>query len=132
MAKILVIDDSVSLLELFSHMLTALGHEVVATASAREGIEILRDRPFDLLLTDIFMPDQDGLETIQQARRLKPGVKIIAMSSKTGPMDMLPAAKAFGAALTLHKPFSVPALKEAILLVLGGETAAAAQPKATR
>ena len=78
------------------------------------------------------MPEQDGLETIQQARRLKPWVKIIAMSSKTGTMNMLPAAKAFGAALTLHKPFSMPVLREAILQVLGGEPAAAARPKATR
>jgi CheY-like chemotaxis protein len=132
MATILVIDDSVSLLEMFRHMLTALGHEVVATESSKEGIEILRNRPVDLLLTDIFMPDQDGLETIQMARRIKPGVGIIAMSSKTGAMDMLPAARAFGAALSLHKPFSVAALRDAVRQVLDAGSPTSVPPEAKR
>jgi DNA-binding NtrC family response regulator len=118
MAKILVIDDSDSIRELVLLVLTRDGHEVVGTSCGRECIAHLQRHPVDLLITDIFMPEVDGLEIILQAKKLKPEVRVIAMSSKTGKMDMLPAAKAFGASLTLHKPFSLAALSEAVRSVL--------------
>jgi DNA-binding NtrC family response regulator len=114
MAKILVLDDSRSILDMVVQMLKRAGHDVRPSTTAKEAFEVLQSEPVDLLITDIYMPDVDGLEVILKARRLHPRLKFIAMSSMRGPMNMLGAAKAFGAAVTLPKPFSMAALYAAV------------------
>ena len=68
----------------------------------------------DLIVTDIYMPDKDGLEVIAEARRVCPGVPVIAVSSFTGARDMLRTAKLLGAICTLQKPFTDQNLLQAV------------------
>ena len=122
MAKIFVLDDSRSVLEMVVQMLKKAGYEVLSSSSGKELFKTLRRQHVDLLITDIYMPIEDGLEVLVKARREHPGVKFIAMSSMTGPMNMLPVAKLLGAAVTLQKPFTEEALITAVAKVLGPET----------
>lgn len=126
MAKIFVLDDSRSVLEMVVQMLKNAGHEVLSSSSGKELFKTLQQQPVDLVVTDIFMPDQDGLEVVFKTRRQYAGVKIIAMSFMTGPMNMLPAAKLLGAGAILQKPFTEEALLAAVAKVLGPETKAPA------
>jgi DNA-binding NtrC family response regulator len=123
MARILVIDDSVSVLELVASILGQAGHEVIAADSGKRGAAILASEPLDLVITDIYMPDQDGLEVIRKVRRMRPGLRVLAMSSATGKYEILPVAKALGAAGTLLKPFAVGQLLDAVDTCLEGPAA---------
>jgi len=106
MGRILVIDDE----ELVRHMLRAMlehaGHEVEEAADGEEGVRLYRERPSDLIVTDIVMPEKEGLEVIQELRRDFPGVKIIAISGggMISPMSYLSLAKKFGAQRAFFKP----------------------------
>jgi DNA-binding response OmpR family regulator len=113
-ARILLIDDSVSTLELVECILSQAGHEVITSQSGVRGAAIVAREPLDLLITDIYMPEKDGLEVLRGARRSCPGLRVIAMSAVTGKHDMLRVAKALGARLTLRKPFSTAQLLEAV------------------
>jgi len=77
MAKIVVIDDEPAMLRVTCRTLQAAGHTVIAFANGRGGIEHFKKETADLLLTDIFMPEMEGLETIQTAHRLRPEMPII-------------------------------------------------------
>jgi CheY-like chemotaxis protein len=71
-----------------------------------------------LCITDIFMPEADGIETIRSARRAGILPRVIAISSKDSIMNLLPAAKMLGAMRTLQKPFTAPLLLETVAAVL--------------
>jgi len=90
-----------------SRALQRAGHTVVEAEDGRAGARLYREQGADLIITDIFMPERDGLETIRELRREFPGVKIVAVSGgdRTGKMDLREGARAFGAARTLRKPF---------------------------
>ena len=87
-------------------MLERAGYDVVEAASGREGLQQYQATAIDLIITDILMPDQDGLETILELRRLAPEAKIIAISGggQSGLLDLLPVAAKLGAQWTLWKP----------------------------
>jgi CheY-like chemotaxis protein len=121
-ARILVIDDSASVLELAGQILRQAGHEVVTAESGRRGESILASQPLDLVITDIYMPEEDGLEVIRKARRTCPGLRVLAMSVVTGKHGMLHVAKALGAAGTLLKPFAAGDLLDAVEGCLEGPT----------
>jgi DNA-binding response OmpR family regulator len=74
---------------------------------------------FDLIVTDIYMPDGDGLEVIRDLRRVRPNIPFIAMSGMTGQRDMLKVAKYLGASQTLLKPFSAGDLLAAVEAAIG-------------
>jgi DNA-binding NtrC family response regulator len=118
MATVLVIDDSHGMLALLEQFLANAGHRVLTASDGKRGIEILKTSPVDLVVTDMYMPEQDGMEVIQEARKVRPGVPIIVMSSKQGRLNMFNAARALGAAITLQKPFSAPDLIEAVNTLL--------------
>jgi CheY-like chemotaxis protein len=106
MAKLLVIDDDPAMRRTVSRALKGAGHSVTVCENGRAAIRrIEKDAP-DLLITDIFMPEMEGLETIREVRRLRPELPIIAMSgfSFEG-RDYLGAAEEFGAAASIRKPF---------------------------
>ena len=106
MSKILVIDDEPDIRAIMCSALEAAGHEVMAFAEGGGAIEHVREEPVDLLITDIFMPDVEGLETIREIRRLRPDMPIIAISGiDIEGADYLGVASKFGAAATLRKPF---------------------------
>ena len=108
MPRILVVDDNASIREAVCEMLEATGYQTVAAENGRLAATIHRTTPVDLLITDLFMPDTDGLEIIYQFRHDFPHVKIIAMSGggSRGLVELLTVAKKMGAQRTFMKPFA--------------------------
>ena len=104
---VLVIEDHEGLGKTIEAVVAAAGHTVVRASNGRKGVKLFTQDRFDLVITDILMPVQEGLETIRQLRTIKPDLKIIAVSGsgRSQGMDFLPAASAFGAVATLQKPF---------------------------
>jgi len=80
MARILVIDDDDQILRTLHQVLEMEGHEVVDTSNGKEGIKFFRENGADLIITDIVMPEKEGLETIMELRRDFPDIKVIAIS----------------------------------------------------
>ena|SRR5689334_8218427 len=116
MTRILVIDDNEDFAELIRHSLLAEGFAVSIALDGRIGLEIQRHQPADIIVTDIFMPRQDGVETIAVLRTEFPGVKIIAMTGRESltDYDALHVADELGAARTFKKPFDIPDLVAAV------------------
>lgn len=105
--KILVVDDNADVLESLTLVLEGAGHETLSATDARQALLINHDRPADLLITDIFMPGADGLETIVAFRDKWPGLKILAMSGggQRAKRDYLQVAAEVGADMVIRKPF---------------------------
>ncbi|HVL34618.1 MAG TPA: response regulator [Burkholderiales bacterium] len=105
--RVLVVDDNADVLLSINALLEGAGYESETASDARRAIEIHRRRPADVVITDIFMPDQDGLETIVKFRTEWPGVKIVAMSGggDIAKQDYLQVAQHAGADAMLRKPF---------------------------
>lgn len=116
MAAILVIDDEPLVCEMLYEVLTGAGHEVAVAADGSKAIKLMQKRPVDLVITDIFMPEKDGLATIEELRRTHPDAKIIAISggSRIREADVLKWAAELGAAYTFQKPLAWPELLAAI------------------
>ncbi len=120
MARILVVDDDDSIREMLRAMLERDGHEVVDASNGVEAIALYRLTQVDVVITNILMPEKEGLETIRELREEFPDVKIIAMSGggQLGTVSYLEVARAFGAIDTLPKPIERTRLREAIALAL--------------
>jgi CheY-like chemotaxis protein len=116
MIQVLIIDDEEAVRDTVRQILERAGYEVTEAADGRKGIVQLRQQPVDLVITDILMPGQEGIETIRILRKEFPQVKILAISGggKNGTLDVLPAAQAFGAHCTVAKPFERKELLEAV------------------
>jgi CheY-like chemotaxis protein len=106
MATILVIDDDADTRALLEETLRSAGYETVLAADGKEGLDQFRTKPMDLVITDLFMPNQEGLETIRQLHRHFPTVPIIAISGNPLATAMLSVAIKVGAVAVLQKPFS--------------------------
>ena len=121
MAKILIIDDEEQVRLYLRRILEPEGHEVVEAPDGKVGLQLYREEPVDLIITDVFMPEKEGLEIIRELRSEYPEVKIIAISGggRTGNLDFLPLAKTFGALRTLAKPFDRQEMLDAVQEVLG-------------
>jgi DNA-binding response OmpR family regulator len=106
-AHILVVDDEDLMQQMLRDIIQDAGHEVSVASDGREGLAVLEEKPADLVITDILMPEQDGLELIRILHRHHPEVKIIAISGGgiTVKLNFLPEAEELGAHDTLHKPF---------------------------
>src|SRR4051794_38498031 len=98
-ARILVIEDEPALRTLLVGLLTQAGHVVLLAADGREGSATLERQPVDLVITDVFMPNQDGIETITNIRRSNATLPIIAMTGSQyfEPEHFLRLAKVLGA-----------------------------------
>ena len=120
MARILVIDDEKSIRMLLRKVLERAGHQVTEASDGEEGIALYRQAPADLVITDVFMPKKDGVETIADLRRDDPEVKIIAMTAhgEREGYNFLRVAEALGAAHTLGKPFAVDDVLNAVKTLL--------------
>lgn len=121
MSAILLIDDDDLLRRMLAITLTKMGHQVTEAPNGREALRLFAAEPPDVVLTDMVMPDKEGVEVIGELRRLQPDLKIIAMSGggRGDAFDYLKIARLMGAASTLQKPFSNEALATAIATVLG-------------
>lgn len=120
--RILLVDDDDLSRGTIHQMLERAGHGVTSTASGSEALQLFRaDRP-DLVITDLIMPDTDGLELIQELRKIDGQVRILAISGggRVNANEYLTVARKFGAAGILAKPFSNQELKDAIANLGGG------------
>jgi CheY-like chemotaxis protein len=118
MAHILVIDDDAAVRQAMRRMLIDAGHSVVEADNGATGIAQVTQGAIDVVLTDIIMPGTEGVETIQQIRRLRPDMKIIAMSGSYSSDAYLSAAAKLGAHAVLKKPFRTAELRDTINQVL--------------
>ena len=120
MTRILVIDDNEDFRNLAKHWLEDAGFSV-SVADGRIALELQREQPADVIVTDIFMPDQDGIETISALRKEFPRTQIIAMTGHepVTNYDVLGIAKQLGAARTFKKPFHLDDLVAAVRSLTG-------------
>jgi CheY-like chemotaxis protein len=122
MARVLVIDDDPEIREVLGQALTSVGHSVFLAADGREGVNQCCATPVDVVITDLFMPNRDGLETIVELRREFPRIAIIAMSGATAATTTLSIARRLGAVAVLEKPFPPDQLLAAVQNVLHPES----------
>jgi DNA-binding response OmpR family regulator len=101
--KILVIDDDVLLLRTITRILLADGHEILTASEGERGMTLFRQHQPDMVITDIVMPNQEGLETILTLRRDETPLKILAMSGTDA--HLLETARLIGADAIIEKPF---------------------------
>ena len=107
MARVLVVDDQPEVRRLMVRLLERAGHTTAEADGGAEGLRQLAAQPVDLVVTDLFMPDMDGLEFIRELALRRPGMRVIAVSGG-GFMDaasILAVATQLGAVRTLSKPF---------------------------
>jgi DNA-binding response OmpR family regulator len=119
--RLLVIDDDNLVRAALIDMLQTAGFEVVAASNGRLGLELLETTPVDAVITDILMPEQEGLETIREARQRFPDIRILAISgggAGGGETQLLRFAESFGADQTLSKPFTGSQLVAAVRTLL--------------
>jgi len=113
-ARILVIDDHEPLRALLRTVLEGVGHEVLEAANGRLGLELYRERSADLIITDLSMPEMNGLNLILELTRSFLNVKVIAMSGTPDSEGPLRVAKLLGARQTFHKPFDMEEVLRAV------------------
>jgi CheY-like chemotaxis protein len=118
--RILVIDDESTALDLLRRILEAAGYEVQVAANGLEGVELFRRRPCDLVITDMVMPVQDGLQTILDLRNEVPNLPVIAISGggAISKERYLAVAGYLDRVITIAKPFSVADITEAVARLL--------------
>jgi len=111
--RILIADDEPAVRSLFQDALTEAGYQVLAASNGREAMEIVRAAHPDLVITDLVMPNQEGVETIQMIRKEFPAIKIVAMSGALGG-QFLRALGRLGADASLTKPVTPEALQKLV------------------
>jgi len=106
MAHILLVEDERVVSEALASAMKSKGHTVVTASTGVEGLKRFAEQAFDLVVTDIIMPDKEGIEMILDMRKHKPETKIIAISGggRTGNVEFLNMAASVGAMATLRKP----------------------------
>ena len=120
MASILLIDDDDDLRSIVAMMLTSAGHLVREAADGSAGLKLYRENPADIIITDLVMPEKEGLAVIIELRKINPQVRIIAISGGFA-FDSklyLSMARKLGADQVLHKPFLPEELKAAVNALL--------------
>ena len=123
MAQILVIDDDTAIRTMVRMALEHAGHTVTEAPDGRAGLQLLSERMPELVITDLIMPEKEGLEVMMEARKTHPSLRFIAMSGagRRG-SDYLRVAKYLGAKCILAKPFTPEQLMAEVnrLLASGG------------
>ena len=121
MSQIILVDDDEAVRVIVRLALVRFGHEVREAVDGREAMKLCAVSPPDLIVTDLIMPGQEGIETIGLVRRRFPNVRIIAMSGggRVSATDYLQTALAIGADAVLAKPFASEELEEVVAKVLG-------------
>jgi CheY-like chemotaxis protein len=116
MALVLVIDDDPQMRNTLRRILASAGHKVLEASNGRDGIALFQSHAPDVVVTDIIMPEKEGIETIIEMRRLGCGSKILAVSGggHAGKVDFLTVAKKLGADLVLQKPIRAADLLHAV------------------
>jgi DNA-binding response OmpR family regulator len=121
MARVLIIDDDVQFRSMLRQSLERAGYEVLEAPDGRVGMRVFREKQVHLVITDVVMPEKEGLETIMTLRRECPDVKIVAVSGggRIGPQDYLHTAKVLGVHYTFSKPFEMRQMLDAVRKLTG-------------
>jgi DNA-binding response OmpR family regulator len=116
MASILVVDDDEIMNDMIVQLLSEAGYDAQGACDGNAGLKLLAAKAFDLIVTDIVMPEKEGLEMILAIRSRNKTIPIIAVSGggKVGPAQYLQMAKGFGADYTFQKPFDSQAFLAAV------------------
>ncbi len=114
--RILIIDDEIQIREMLGQMLSREGYDVINAPDGKVGMKICREQNVDLIITDIIMPEKDGIEMILELRHDFPDLKVIAISGggRLGPDGYLEMAQKLGAHRTFFKPFNRKEILEAV------------------
>jgi len=125
-ARILLVDDEPAILEILRQVLVAEGFEVEVASNGTQALQRAKQKVFDLVLTDLIMPEMDGIQTMLELRAMHPGIRIIAMSGGiiTGGGDFLPLAQQLGAKSVLQKPFEYRVFMESVREALASPVSA--------
>lgn len=120
MANLLIVDDEDMVRMTLRQILEKAGHSVVEAIDGQDALRVFGDNKIDLVITDIVMPNMDGIEAIMALRDEQPFLKIIAISGggRTKNMDFLELAKEIGAKEILAKPFEKSQVIETVNKIL--------------
>ncbi len=123
MKRILIIDDDFFVRDMLERLMRKAGFDVETAENGDDGLTLHRRNPVDLVITDILMPEKEGLETITEFRRFFPRVKVIAISGggQIGPANYLKMAKLLGADRTFAKPMDTSQLLSSVEELLAAE-----------
>jgi len=118
--RVLVAEDNADMRAMMKMVLEEAGYDTQFAADGRGALESQREHPADVLITDIFMPETDGMETIDRFKSRFPQTRIIAMSGggEKSRMDYLTIADNLGVNATLRKPFDAKTLLQTLQIVL--------------
>jgi len=113
MGKVLVIDDDAQVRRVVRRLIEMEGHQVAEAESGKIALRLLANDPADLIITDIYMPEMDGIELLTRLRETLPEARLVAMSGGgvLPAHHMLDAAKALGAIAVIEKPFDIEAVR---------------------
>lgn len=121
MAKILIVDDEDTIRNMIKIVLEREGYEVLEAVNGEDAIEKAAGEELDLLITDLVMPEKNGIDLILQLKDSQKDLPVLAISGGggvTGRFDYLPVAKLIGASNILRKPFEMSELKEVVKTLL--------------
>jgi len=121
MARIIVIDDQEPIRRIVRRALENDGHTVFDASDGEAGMALLEREPAEVVITDIFMPGMDGIQTLREIRKRFTAIKVIAISGgdSSGLLDLRHDAELLGAMKSLQKPFNARDIVELVRSVLG-------------
>ncbi|NOU12299.1 MAG: response regulator [Nitrospira sp.] len=122
MASILIIDDNASIREFVRRILEADGHQIRDAANSHIGLVLYREAPADLVITDLLMPERDGMEVILALTKEFVAARIIAMTGATGEGCLLDVAALLGAHQVVRKPFTPEEMRRVVRRTLEGSS----------
>ncbi len=116
MAGILLVEDDDDLRIMLKDSLEKRKHVIIEASNGREALNKFKSSATDLVITDLLMPEQDGIGLIMELRKINPDIKIIAISGggKMGPSNYLDVAKTIGANAIFPKPFNLKSFVEEV------------------
>jgi DNA-binding NtrC family response regulator len=116
MARVLIIDDDAPIRDVLRQLFNREGYETIEAGDGREGVQYSQAASIDVIILDMLLPEQNGLEVIRELREVDPAVPIIAISGygHIGPVDFFRVAETCGAQRTFQKPFPLQELLQAV------------------
>jgi CheY-like chemotaxis protein len=120
MAEIVLVDDDKMVCDTIKHRLERDGHQVRVALNGNEALKLVEQQLPDLVITDVIMPDREGIETLLALKKIAPTVKVVVMSGggRIGRLEHLKIASALGADGTLKKPFKTSELRSLLAELL--------------
>lgn len=118
MASILIVDDDEPIRTVLRDILEADGHQIREASDGRIGLMLYREAPTDLVITDILMPERDGMEVTLALTQEFLDARVIAMTGVTGGQNFLNVAKLFGARRVIQKPFASDVIRRIVRFTL--------------